>query len=87
MSSAPSPWSLLKEHVDLARTLRRLEIHFDPEKCRGVWQCYEVCPVGCWTPNKRRRVVEFHHGERCIACSACVIQCPQGAIELKVPDG
>ena len=86
MSQDPSMQEVLLEHVELARTLRRLEIHFDPEACKGVWQCYEVCPIGCWIPDYDGRVVEFHHGERCIACGACVLQCPEGAIELRVPD-
>ena len=86
MSSQPGMLSTLFEHVELARTLRRLEIHFDPEICTGVWQCYEVCPIGCWTPKLDRRKVVFHSPERCIACGACVLQCPTGAILLKVPD-
>ena len=83
MTSRPTLWSSLLEHVELARRLRGLEIHFYPERCKGVWQCYEVCPVGCWTPDYERRVAIFHDGERCIACGACVLQCPEGAIELK----
>jgi NAD-dependent dihydropyrimidine dehydrogenase PreA subunit len=31
-------------------------------------------------------VAIFQHGELCIACGACVLQCPEEAIELKVPD-
>jgi NAD-dependent dihydropyrimidine dehydrogenase PreA subunit len=75
--------SVLKEHWHLAWTLRRVEIHFDRARCKGVWECYEVCPVACWTPDRERRKVVFHSGEDCIACGACVLQCPQGAIELR----
>lgn len=83
MTEDPTLRSTLLEHLTLAKELRYLEIHFYPEKCKGVWQCYEVCPVGCWTPNYEQRVVTFHDGERCIACGACVLQCPEDAIELK----
>ena len=83
MADDPHLWDSLTAHIELAITLRRLQIHFDPQKCTGVWQCYEVCPVGCWTPDRERRKVAFHDPERCIACGACVLQCPEGAIELK----
>lgn len=86
MTEKPSIGSLLGEHLHLARTLRELKIHFDPELCRGVWQCYEVCPVGCWQPDREHRVAVFYRGELCVACGACVLQCPADAIELKVPD-
>jgi len=82
----PTFLSSLKEHLKIARELRHLEIHFDPEKCRGIWQCYEVCPIGCWTPNYETRVAIFHNPELCIACGACVLQCPEDAIELRIPD-
>ncbi len=82
MSDNPSVGSLMLEHLHLARNLRSLRIHFDPSKCKGVWQCYEVCPVGCWTPDRERRVVRFHDPELCIACGACVLQCPEDAIAL-----
>ena len=83
MSERSSLQESLLEHLKLARELRGLEIHYYPKKCRGVWQCYEVCPVGCWTPDHDRRVVHFHDSEKCIACGACVLQCPEAAIELK----
>jgi NAD-dependent dihydropyrimidine dehydrogenase PreA subunit len=82
MTMQPTLLSSLKEHLKLARELRRLEIRFYPEKCKGVWQCHDVCPVGCWTPDYEKRVVTFHDARRCIACGACVLQCPEGAIEL-----
>jgi NAD-dependent dihydropyrimidine dehydrogenase PreA subunit len=83
MSMQPTLRSSLKEHLRFALELRNLEIRFAPEKCKGVWQCYQVCPVGCWTPDRTRRVVVFHDPDKCIACGACVLQCPEDAIELR----
>jgi NAD-dependent dihydropyrimidine dehydrogenase PreA subunit len=71
------------EHIHLARTLRGLSIRFDADRCRGRWQCYEVCPVGCWTPDRGRGKVVFQDPLRCIACGACVLQCPEAAIDLR----
>lgn len=79
----PTLWSSLTEHLQIAIKLRSLEIHFYPDKCKGVWQCYNVCPVGCWTPDYASRKVVFHDAERCIACGACVLQCPEDAVELR----
>jgi NAD-dependent dihydropyrimidine dehydrogenase PreA subunit len=86
MSSSPTIWSSLTEHLDLARSLRKLQIHFHPERCTGVWQCYEVCPIGLWQPDYQERVVVLKDITPCIACGACVLQCPQEAIELKAAD-
>ena len=83
MSDQPTLLSSLKEHLRFAVELHDLQIHFDPDKCKGVWQCYNVCPVGCWLPDPARRVVIFHDPQKCIACGACVLQCPEKAIELK----
>ncbi|MFN2197086.1 MAG: ferredoxin family protein [Anaerolineales bacterium] len=79
----PTFWSSITEHLEIAKKLRGLEIRLDTERCKGVWQCYNVCPVGCWTPDYDRRKVVLHDMERCIACGACVLQCPEDAIELK----
>jgi len=74
----------LLDEWEKVRTLRYLHIEFDADRCKGVWQCYQVCPVGCWRPNYEIRKVEFHDPELCIACGACVLQCPEDAIQLKV---
>lgn len=83
MSTLPTLREFLAKEVQYVTELGNLEIHLDREKCKGVWQCYNVCPVGCWTPDYASRKVVFHDKERCIACGACVLQCPEDAIELK----
>jgi NAD-dependent dihydropyrimidine dehydrogenase PreA subunit len=83
MKTETSFWSMVTENLELAGRMRRMHIRFDPEKCNGTYQCYAVCPVGCWTPDRSHRKVVFHDPEKCIACGACVLQCPQDAIELR----
>jgi NAD-dependent dihydropyrimidine dehydrogenase PreA subunit len=83
MKKDPTFLSSILEHKEIAQMLRNLQIYFNADKCTGVWQCYEVCPVGCWTPDRIRRKAIFHDPEKCIACGACVLQCPERAIELR----
>lgn len=83
MHEEPTLWSSLAEHWQVARKLRSLQIYYDPGKCRGIWQCYEVCPVGCWVPDRARRKAVHQNPDLCVACGACVLQCPEGAIELR----
>ncbi len=82
MSQEPTFLSSMLEHGEIAKKLRKLKIYFDSEKCTGVWECYEVCPMGCWEPDRENRKVNYLEEKVCIACNACVIQCPEGAIEL-----
>ncbi len=83
MSKEPTFWSALAQHWEMARRLRRLRLHFDPARCTGAGECYEVCPVGCWRVDGERRMALLAHPERCVACGACVLQCPRRAIELR----
>ncbi len=74
-----------RKELDHMISLHKMAIHFDEAKCAGDWACYQVCPVGCWSPDHARRKAVFHDraNEQCVACGACVLQCPQDAIELR----
>jgi NAD-dependent dihydropyrimidine dehydrogenase PreA subunit len=84
MSDSPSMREMLVEHWHLARSLRRLQIFFDASRCIGLFECYEVCPVDCWSIDEGLGIVEYIGADRCIACNACVLQCSAEAIELRV---
>ena len=54
----------------------------DHEKCNGDAICYDVCPV---TPNvfeMRDELSWVVNPDECIACGACEVSCPEGAITL-----
>jgi NAD-dependent dihydropyrimidine dehydrogenase PreA subunit len=73
---------LEKEWLNVKR-LRYVHITYEAARCVGCWQCYEVCPVGLWTPGDEARAVQFNGPDGCVACGACVLQCPEGAIRLR----
>ncbi len=73
----------MREHWHLALNLRSMRIVFHAERCTGAMECYEVCPVDCWKPDESAGTVEFQKAVVCIACGACVLQCPEEAIELR----
>jgi NAD-dependent dihydropyrimidine dehydrogenase PreA subunit len=85
MVGEPTLRDLLEEHWQLALRLRKLRIDFDAGRCVGAAACYDVCPVDCWEIDEVRQVARFLSQERCIACGACVLQCPEEAIRLVVP--
>ena len=83
MSTHSSVWLSLSNKWKQGFNQRTVQIHFDTEKCTGCRQCYEVCPVGNWLPQQVHQAVFFKNPELCIACGACVLQCPEGAIVLR----
>ncbi len=76
--------TLQKEWFNI-KHLRDLRIEYDSGACTGCWQCYAVCPTGRWSRDLEARVVRFSDPDLCVACSACVLQCPENAIQLILP--
>jgi NAD-dependent dihydropyrimidine dehydrogenase PreA subunit len=56
------------------------KIRLDPERCEGVYSCFEVCPEAVYEKHEGSRRVELAHDERCVRCGACVVQCPKDAL-------
>lgn len=78
----PTLRELLAEHIRLTFTLRWLTIQLDPAHCEGAWACLEVCPREVFAAERGQNKVRLARPEACIACGACVLQCPTGALRL-----
>lgn len=59
---------------------RLWHITLDPERCKGVFFCWQVCPEACFEKREDVRKVDLAHDDRCIRCGACVVQCPTDAL-------
>jgi NAD-dependent dihydropyrimidine dehydrogenase PreA subunit len=60
-------------------------LKLDSVLCTGCRMCTEVCPHGIFQINQKK--AEIVHAERCIECGACKINCPVGAIDVRVGVG
>jgi NAD-dependent dihydropyrimidine dehydrogenase PreA subunit len=70
--------------TETARTLdgHDWRIDLDPDRCNGVYLCWDVCPEACFEKREEIGKVEHAHEERCIRCGACVVQCPMDALSF-----
>lgn len=66
---------------------RTYRITLDLDRCEGVYRCWEVCPKACFEKHEGVRTIELAHDERCIACGACIVQCPQDALFFEDDSG
>lgn len=57
-----------------------VEIKIDLEKCDGDGTCVDVCPVEVFEVREGKAVVV--NPDECLVCMACVVQCPNNAIEI-----
>jgi len=54
-----------------------------PELCSGCGTCVEVCPVGCFVLDDGGLPVLMVRQDNCVACEACVLQCPDRALTME----
>jgi NAD-dependent dihydropyrimidine dehydrogenase PreA subunit len=66
---------------------RKWHITLDLDRCKGVYNCFEVCPEACYEKREDVRKVHLAHDDRCVRCGACVVQCPQDALYFEDEEG
>ncbi len=56
-----------------------MQLHIDPELCKGCGLCKRNCPVGCISGEvKQTHVIDT---SKCIKCGTCISKCPFHAIK------
>ncbi len=69
---------------------RAWHVELDPERCKGVYTCWEVCPEACFEKppeDAADRRVLLAHDDRCVRCGACIVQCPMDALAFEDDTG
>jgi ferredoxin len=66
---------------------RLFTVALDLDKCVGAYTCWAVCPEAVFEKRPDIHKVTIAHGDRCIRCGACLVQCPQDALSFATPDG
>ncbi len=56
-------------------------LEFKQELCNGCGMCINVCPHAVFELN--HRTVRVVHGEACMECGACQLNCPMNAIRVE----
>jgi NAD-dependent dihydropyrimidine dehydrogenase PreA subunit len=57
------------------------------DRCTGAAECVQVCPREVLTMDGRRRKVVVSRPDACIRCGACIVQCPDDALQFRFSDG
>jgi len=55
------------------------------EKCSKCGTCADICPTEVFRMAKEGEIPEVRYSEECWHCNACVLDCPQSAITLRIP--
>ena len=55
------------------------------EQCNACGICVEVCNYDVYFASRPGETPEVTYPEECWHCNGCVLDCPEGAIRLRVP--
>ena len=57
----------------------------DKEKCNACGVCADICPTDVFRAAGQKETPEIKYPEECWHCNACVLDCKQSAITLRIP--
>jgi NAD-dependent dihydropyrimidine dehydrogenase PreA subunit len=57
----------------------------DKELCNCCGTCANICPMDVFFGSKKGETAVITYPEECWHCGACKIDCPMGAIRLRIP--
>mgnify|MGYP002152873136 CR=1 FL=1 len=55
------------------------------EKCNKCGICADICPMHVISMKKGKEYPDIKYQEECWHCNACVLDCPQEAVNLRIP--
>jgi NAD-dependent dihydropyrimidine dehydrogenase PreA subunit len=65
----------------------RFDVELVEDRCTGAAECVQVCPRAVLEMDGRRRKVVLARPDACIRCGACIVQCPEDALQFRFSDG
>ena len=56
-------------------------LELDVDRCVGFRMCVSVCPQAVWVVENRKAAIVDR--DACMECSACAMNCAEGAIRVR----
>ena len=57
----------------------------DKETCNACGVCADICPTDVFKVVEKKKSTEIRYPEECWHCNACVLDCDQEAVKLRIP--
>lgn len=57
----------------------------DEDRCIGCGICADICTYDVYFGSENGEIPSITYPEECWHCNACVLDCPEQAISLRIP--